>query len=105
MNTTADQAFTKAFSFTNYVITAIYAINASASLSLAAGGIYTAAAKGGTPIVAAVQVYSGLTTATKVLTLTLANTDQQTATPILSLTTGQGAAATADFIVTGFALN
>ena len=47
MNVTTDQAFAKAFAFTNHVIDRIIATNSSLSLTLAAGGIYTATAKGG----------------------------------------------------------
>lgn len=110
MNTTADQIFAQnvtasPFPFTNYVITSIMTANASTSLSIAAGGIYTAASKGGTPIVAAVQVYSGLTTSAKIINPTIANTDLRTTVPYLSLTTGQGGAATADFYIFGYALS
>src|SRR5882724_9436814 len=50
MNTTADQAMVKAFNFTNHIIDQILIVNASASLTLAAGGFYTAASKGGVAI-------------------------------------------------------
>ena len=45
LNTTADQALTKAFTFTNHIIDRILITNASADLTLglAAGGFYTAA--------------------------------------------------------------
>lgn len=106
MNTTADQALAKAFSFTNYLITQIIVINASTSLTLAAGGLYTATSKGGTAVVANTQIYSALTGATPALALTIANTDQRSnAAFYLSLTTGQGGAATADFLVIGTALS
>lgn len=105
MNSTADQAMTKIGTFSGYIIERIVATNASISLTTAAGGIYTAAAKGGTAIVAAGQAYSGLTTSAQTLALTLANTDRRTETPILSLTTAQGAAATADFYVIGTAVS
>lgn len=105
MNTTADQALTKAFAFTNYVIDRILVTNASTSLSLAAGGIYTAASKGGTAVVAAVQLYSGLTAGGLIVPLTIANTDLRTgASLFLALTTGQGGAATADVRIFGYAL-
>lgn len=51
MNTTADQAFVQQGVFSTYLITAIRAVNASTSLTLAAGGIYNTASKGGTPLV------------------------------------------------------
>lgn len=105
MNSTADQAFTKAFSFTNYIIDRIIATNASTSPTLAAGGIYTAASKGGTAVVAAAQVFSGLTASGLVLPLTIANTDLRTgANLFLALTTGQGGAATLDLRIFGYAI-
>jgi predicted solute-binding protein len=78
----------------------IYVTNASTSLTLAAGGIYTATSKGGTAIVAAGQVYSALTSSSKTLQTTIAVTDTRTeSTLYLSLTTAQGSAATADVYV------
>ena len=103
MNITTDQQI--GIGPTRYIIQAIIVENASISLTTAAGGVYTAAAKGGTAVVAAGQVYSALTAATKNLTLTLANSDTRTAQPLFfSLTTAQGAAATADIYVFGYAL-
>lgn len=105
MNSTADQAFTKLFTFTNHIITGFLVLNASTSLTLAVGGIYTATAKGGTAIVGAVQVYSALTAAGVTLNPTMANTNLRTdAAMYLSLTTPQGGAATADFYAIGLAL-
>ena len=79
--------------------------NCSTSLTLAAGGIYTATSKGGTAIVASTQVYTVLTGGSKVLDVTLAAivaTDVLTAKPLyLSLTTGQGSAATCNVAVFG----
>jgi hypothetical protein len=106
MNSTADQII--GIGASKYIITSIVVTNASMSLTLAVGGFYTAAAKGGTPIVAAVQVYSALTAATKYLAMTLAGilgTDYQTANPLyFALTTVQGAAATADIRIYGYVL-
>jgi hypothetical protein len=88
-----------------YRITEIIVTNASISLTTAAGGVYTAASKGGTAVVAAGQVYSALTTSSKVLALTIAVTDKRTEDPLyLNLTTGQGAAATADVYIVGYPL-
>lgn len=104
MNSTADQAIPLRLpGATKYIVEKIVVTNASASLSLAAGGIYTAASKGGTAVVAAAQVYSALSGASKALSLTLAAlTDVLTATSlILSLTVAQGGAATADVYVFG----
>jgi hypothetical protein len=78
--------------------------NASTSLTTAAGGVYTAASKGGTALVASSQAYSALTTAAKCLDLTFAVTQTNAATQTslyLNLTTAQGAAATADVYVYG----
>ncbi len=105
MNVTTDQAMAKAFSFGNFIIDRIIVTNASTSLTLAIGGIYTAATKGGTAVVANTQIYSALTAAGLTLDLTLADTSVRTgASLILSLTTQQGGAATADFRVFGWAL-
>lgn len=101
MNSTADQSLVRQFGFTNYILDKIVVTNASISLTTAAGGVYTAAAKGGTAIVAAAQAYAALTTAAAALALTLANTNRRSETPILSLTTPQGAGATADIYVFG----
>ena len=78
-------------------------------MTTAQGGVYTAISKGGTAIVAAGQAYTSATTTSKIVPLTLATTDVQTAsgglaTLYLSLTTVQGAAATCDVIVKGEAL-
>ena len=107
MNITTDQAFTKLLSFTNFLITRIRALNSSGNLTTAAGGIYTAAAKGGNAIVAAGQAYATLTGSTIGLDLTLAavGAGLQTATPILSLTTGQGSAMTCDMYIMGVPLS
>ncbi len=107
MNVTTDQAITiqgLGDQFSKYVVERIVVTNASISLTTAAGGVYTAASKSGA-IVAAGQVYSALTAATKYVALTLTGaslTDVLTVSTIyLSLTTGQGAAATADVYIYG----
>lgn len=104
-NSTADQSMTIQTGVTRYVIRRIIVDNASINLTTAAGGIYTQAAKAGTAIVAAAQVYTALTTSAKFKDLTLEAviaTDILTATTIyLSLTTAQGAAATANVWVFG----
>jgi len=101
MNSTSDQAIP--INSSSYIVRRITVANVSTSLTLAAGGVYTSTSKGGTAIVAAAQVYSALTGATKFLDLTLAVTsDKQTAgTLYLSLTTAQGGAATADLSIYG----
>lgn len=100
MNSTADQAITLMAG--SWKIEGVYVTTPSVSLTTAAGGFYTAAAKGGTAIVSAGQVYSTLTAATDVLGCTMAATPTITNnTMYLSLTTGQGSAATADVFVFG----
>jgi hypothetical protein len=110
MNVTTDQAFTWAISgggpntgIFRYVVERVLVVNASTSLTTAAGGIYDTASKGGIAIVAAAQAYSGLTSSTLGIDLTVAAAGKAILTnaPILSLTTGQGSAATADFYLFG----
>lgn len=110
MNATTDQAIpiqdntSPQHDYTKYMVDRIIVTNASLSLSTAVGGIYTAVSKSGA-IVANSQVYSALTAATKWVALTLtgtALTDVLTGDPIyLSLTTPQGAAATANIYIYG----
>lgn len=106
MNTTADQAFIAAFSFTRFIITQIIATNASGAITVAAGGIYTGAGKTGVIVVAAAQSWAGLTSTTKAATPTLTTAGQEllTATSLyLSLTAGMGSPGTADFYIMGLA--
>ncbi len=104
-NSTADQSIVLALA--KGIIRRIIVTNPSVDFSggLAVGGVYTAASKGGTVLVANTQTYVALTASTKFLDLTLASgatTDVVTATTIyLSLTTGFGSAATADIYVIG----
>lgn len=103
MNSTADQTITLTTITSNCVIRRILVTNASVNLTTAAGGVYTGAAKTNA-IVSAAQVYTALSAAAKYLDLTLtgtALTDRVTANIYLSLTTGQGAPATADVYVFG----
>lgn len=105
MNTTADQACVIPAVITAWAPTAIWCTNASTSLTTAAGGWYPAVSKGGTPLVAAIQVYTALSAGTIILPLTLAaniaTTRYTISTVYLALTTGQGSAATADCYVIG----
>lgn len=108
MNVTTDQPFVmrQLSQLVPFRITKISAGNSAVSLTTAVGGIYPAASKGGTAIVANSQVFSGLTGATLVNSLTLvtapSNTIYAPSQGIwLSLTTAQGAAATADFYIWG----
>ena len=105
MNVTTDQAIAM-FQPAGmpYRPTRISARNASISLTTAVGGVYPAVSKGGTALVANSQVYSALTAGNINLDLTLAvgTIVQPAGTPLyLSLTSAQGAAATADFFVYG----
>ena len=102
MNSTADQVFSINTGIARYQPDVIQATNTSTSMTTAAGGVYNAASKGGTPVVAATQVYTALTGATKVLNLTIAVTDTQTVPLYFSLTTGHGSAGTADFYIWGY---
>lgn len=105
MNSAADQAITIASGVTKFIIRRIVVTNASISLTTAAGGVYGNLGKTAPIIVAAAQVYSALTTSAKFIDLTLeaiVGTDILTmATIYLSLTTPQGAAATANVFVFG----
>ena len=109
MTLTTDQIFTKLFTGTNYKITDISAVRKSGAFGVTcAGGIYTAASKGGSALVAAAQSWAGLSGANKIAVATLAAlvaTDIQSATPILSLTTGNTGALTADIFVYGIILD
>jgi hypothetical protein len=104
-NITTDQACVIPGTVTAWVPTSIIVTNCSGSFTLAAGGVYPAASKGGTALVAAGQVYTALSGSTVVLGLTLAaniaTTRQTAGTVYLSLTTGTGSAATCDFYVWG----
>lgn len=108
MNSTADQQITMLDNPSKFILRRIVVTNASISLSTAAGGVYTAVSKGGTAVVAAAQAYSSLTTSSLFLDLTLSTTSSASTTVkssipnlYLSLTTAQGAAATADVYVYG----
>ena len=103
MTVATDQSFTKVGSFTTYVPLNIVANRVSGAFGTAcAGGIYSAAAKGGAAIVAAGQSWAALTGANTAVSATIAATAASfTATPILSLTTGNTGALTADVFVFG----
>jgi hypothetical protein len=104
-NVTTDQPIV--ISAPVYIVTAIWVTNCSTSMTTAVGGVYPTTAKGGTPLVAATQVYVALTAATVLQASTLnaaANllTTRTTGSPIyLSLTTAQGSAATCDIYIIG----
>lgn len=113
-NSILDQGIQIPNTITAFQLTGIIITNASLSLTIAAGGFYPTTAKGGTAIVAAGQVYSSLTAATKLLLATLAGAAAATRfssanldvidgflTMYLSLSTPQGVAATADIYLLG----
>jgi len=86
-----------------FQITAIRVLNTTVNaMSTAVGGLYTAASKGGTAVVANTQVYTGLTNAATALSLTLAVPALvwPAGTPLyFSLSTPQGVAAAADIYI------
>lgn len=113
MNVTTDQQINLPIAFTKIMLTRILITNASLSLTTAVGGFYPTTSKGGTPIVAASQVYSSLSTAAALLAATLASFGSNNAfsasnltawSLYFALTTPQGAAATADIYICGIPL-
>lgn len=86
-------------------ITKITVLNTSVNgMSTAAGGFYTGAGKTGTTLVLASQAYTGLTNASTALDLTLNAPNAilpANQSIYMSLTTPQGAPATADVYVRG----
>jgi hypothetical protein len=111
-NITTDQAIpiTLIGGYTNYRINEILMINASIPLTTAAGGIYPAINKGGTPYVAASQTYTTINSGVNAfLSLTLTNigllSTHNNSFLYLNLTTPQGSTATADIYVFGTPLN
>lgn len=103
MNSTADQAIALgALQGTPYRISSILVTNCTGTLTIAAGGFYTATSKSGTTIVAAGQAYSALTSAAGLMSATIASAQTFTGSSIyLSLTTAAGSAATCDVYVMG----
>ena len=104
MNSTSDQVIATGAS--KYFIDKVVITNASTSLTLAVGGLYTAASKGGSQVIGNTQVFSALTASTKVVLLpSLITGDVLTATQLfLSLTTGQGTSSTCDIYIYGYEL-
>ncbi len=108
-NTTATDfpfSMTRFSQLTKFRVTKITAENPSTSLTTANGGIYTAAAQGGTAVVANTQVYSGLTATNLAVDLTIATTPAKTVFPpstalFFNLTVSQGAPATLDLYAWG----
>jgi len=107
---TTDQAFTKAFSGTNWMATKIVAVRKTGAYGVAClGGVYTATSKGGNAVVAAAQSWVGLSGAGKIADATLAavvGTDAQSSVNLyLSLSTGNTGALTADVFVYGIVID
>jgi len=106
-NVTTDNTLVKQANFTTFAILQVRGMNASISLTTAVGGIYTAATKGGIAVVSSGTAWSTLTGPTIGANFTIASAglDELTADALyLSLTTPQGAAATADVFVFGWPL-
>lgn len=108
MTLTTDQAFTLnagLVAFTAFVIKGIVAVRRSGAFGTAcAGGVYSAASKGGNAWVANTQSFAALTGAAKIVRCTLAaiaGTEYAVNAPILSLTTGNTGALVADLYLTG----
>lgn len=105
-----DQAFTKVFTGTKWKATNISAVRIAGAYGVAClGGIYPAASKAGTAIVASTQTWAGLSGAGKIADATLAailGTDAQTTTSLyLSLSTANTGSLTADVLVFGYVLD
>lgn len=111
MNSTADQQFTKVGNFTSWTVAAggtYRLVNPSVSLTTAAGGVYSAASKGGDQLVANTQTYANASTvgtSSQQMTASALGGGVRTETPYLSLTTAQGATATADLYIFGIAIS
>jgi hypothetical protein len=88
-----------------YILRNITVTNASGTLTLAVGGIYTATGKGGTAVVSAAQAYAALSSSSVAIDLTLAagalGVALTASTLYLNLTTAAGSTATADIYVFG----
>ncbi len=106
MNSTADQAISIASPTAKFRINHIFAANASLSLTTAVGGIYSEAGKAGTEVIGASQAWSALTAASvnssgsgQAFGTHTADTVYDKSEIYLSLSTPQGAPATADLYV------
>lgn len=86
----------------SFSVAYVLVTNASASLAQAQGALYTAPAAGGTAIVSPAAL-SGATTAAKVVSMTVASTDNPSVNNLyFRCTTVNTAAATADVYVYGY---
>ena len=113
-NITSDQPIIIPFSIVAFQITSIVVTNASTSLTIAAGGFYPQSAKAGSAIVSAAQAYTALTSGAALMLASLASFGSSTRFSAnnlgsiagqlavwFSLTTAQGAPATADLYICG----
>lgn len=108
MQSTADQAFTRLFAGTSYMITNIVAVRKTGGASVVcAGGIYDAAAAGGNALVATAQSWVALAANVNVVPTLAAvvSTALLSATPNLKLATGSTAACTADLFIFGYCID
>lgn len=112
-NTTADQPLQLPTALQYFQLTGILIAGASLSLTTAVGGFYPEASKAGTPIVAASQVYTSLTSSALLMNATLSAYGQQQFfsrnqlpdwAVYLSLTTSQGVDAVASVYLIGIEL-
>ena len=105
MNITTDQLCTIPAGVMAWAPTSLLVTNCSATPTLAVGGFYPAVSKGGTPMVAASQAYSTLTTSALVLVPALAAniaTNRYTInSTYFSLTTAAGGASLCDIYLIG----
>jgi len=103
MNSTTDQAIFMTSS--KYIVRGIVAFNATGSLGLSVGGMYTGKNKTGNILVPATQVWSALSDATKFLDLTLGSglvsTVQTSQLVYLSLTVPQLTSLACDIMIFG----
>lgn len=101
MNTTADQAIV--ISANKYVPTKVVFTNASATPTLAVGGLYTGPTRSGTALVGALQVYSALTNALSALIPSLTALSGVLTTRQLwwNLTVANGSPLTVDIYIFG----
>ncbi len=111
MNSTADQAIDilPGARGQTYIIESVTVVNGSIALTTASGAIYTATAKGGSSVISTGAVFNSINPGTQdyqrlATTTATTNIKQTLATLYLSLTTPQGAAATADIIIWGYAI-
>lgn len=108
MTGTGDNALTWLVAGTpaKYIIRRVLVVRLSGAFNTAClGGLYTASSKGGSALVAATQTYANLTGAGKCVDAgiaAVATTDVTTAAILyFALSTGNGAALTADVLVYG----